>query len=95
MKVVALRGRLVRRMGAWDEATRESYSRMCVERAHALVAATPALRNWAPPPAIGLWEAARLGFIAARIAQEAGGTEAYLDERRRQAGWLSERLGID
>jgi hypothetical protein len=95
VKVVAPRGRLVRRIGAWDEATRESYSRMCVERAHVLVAAAPELRDWAPPPIIGLWEAARLGFITARIAQEAGGAEAYLDERRRQAGWLSERLGLD
>lgn len=94
VKVVARRGRLIRRVDAWNETTREEYSRMCVARARELVAAAPDLRDWAPPPVIGLGEAARLGFITARIAEQAGGIDAYLEERRRQSDWLVERLAL-
>lgn len=96
VKVVAPRGRLIRRIDAWDEATRNAYSQMCVERAHELVAAAPErLADWAPPPSIGLWEAARLGFITARIAGELGGPDAHLEERAHQSAWLAERLALD
>ena len=54
----------------------------------------PTLRDWAPPPTIGLWEAARLGYVAARIAEELGGLEAYLQERRRQSDWLVAHLAL-
>ena len=37
---------------------------------------------------------ALLGFVAARIAEERDGIDAYHDERARQAGWLVERLGL-
>jgi hypothetical protein len=35
-----------------------------------------------------------LGFIAARIAEETGGVDAYRAERRRQSDWLRERLSL-
>jgi hypothetical protein len=35
-----------------------------------------------------------LGFVAARIAEERGGPDAYHAERRRQARWLTERLSL-
>jgi hypothetical protein len=35
-----------------------------------------------------------MGFIAARIAEEIAGLDAYLDERARQSDWLVERLGL-
>jgi len=95
VKVVAPRGRLTRRIERWNEATREDYSRMCVARAHELIAGAPELRGWAPPPSIKLSEAARLGFIAARIAEQAGAIDAYLDERRRQSEWLVKQLALD
>ena len=38
---------------------------------------------------------ARLGFIAARIAEQTGGIDACLEERRRQSEWLVERLALD
>ena len=95
VKVVAPRGRLLRRIDAWDAATRDAYSRMCIEHANELVAGAPGrLAQWAPPAAIGLWEAARLGFITARIAQELGGPSAHLEERRRQSAWLVDRLAL-
>lgn len=93
-KIVAPRGRLIRRIDAW-ETVRDAYSRMCIARAQELVAAAPDLRDWAPPPTIGLWEAARLGYVAARIAEELGGLEAYLQERRRQSDWLVAHLALD
>jgi hypothetical protein len=37
---------------------------------------------------------ALLGFVAARIADEAAGREAYHAERARQTGWLVERLQL-
>ena len=95
VKVVAPRGRLTRRIDRWNETTREEYSRMCIARADELIGAAPELGDWAPPPSIGLWEAARLGFIAARIAEQAGGIDAYFDERRRQSEWLVEQLALD
>lgn len=93
-KVVAPRGRLIRRVDAWDDAARDAYSQMCIARAHELVAEAPEVATWAPPSTIGLWEAARLGFIAARIAEQLGGFDANLDERRRQSEWLVERLSL-
>jgi Arc/MetJ family transcription regulator len=94
MKVVAPRGRLRRRIETWDDAFRDEYTRMCADRAHEL--ARGASRD--------AWDAviepsvpegpALLGFVAARIAEEIAGPDAYAVERRRQAGWLRERLGL-
>jgi hypothetical protein len=38
---------------------------------------------------------ALLGFVAARIAEEISGPEAYHAERARQVEWLVERLGLE
>ena len=38
VKVVAARGRLLRRIDAWDASMREAYGQMCFARAHELVA---------------------------------------------------------
>ena len=95
VKVVAPRGRLIRRISAWNPAAREDYGRMCVARARGLVTAAPErLDGWAPTPDLAP-ESARVGFIAARIAEELGGVDAYLEERRRQSEWLVERLALD
>ena len=46
MKLVASRGRLVRRIDAWDDAARDEYVRMCAERAHELArGVSPPLRG--------------------------------------------------
>ena len=37
---------------------------------------------------------ALLGFVAARIAEEASGADAYHAERARQTEWLVEQLGL-
>jgi hypothetical protein len=81
--------------GTWNDATRAAFGRMCLTRAHELVATEPErLDGWTPPADIAP-ESARVAYIAARIAEELGGVEAYLEERRRQSEWLVEQLALD
>jgi hypothetical protein len=95
-KVVASRARLVRRIDAWNDAARAAYTRDCADRAHTLVrAAGPALAAWAEVIEPSVPEGpALLGFVAARIAEERDGVDAYHAERARQQAWLAERLGL-
>jgi hypothetical protein len=96
-KLVAPRGRLLRRLSAWEDEVSEAYQAKCAERAHQLAArAAPDLDEWdelvdgvagqGPGPA---------GFVAARIAEEVDGPEGFAAERAVQAAWLSERLGLE
>ena len=95
LKLVAPRGRLLRRVDAWNNETRAAYGEMCRARAYELVAAGPeSLAAWAPPPEIAPLESARLGYIVARIAEELGGREAHVAERKRQSDWLVARLAL-
>ena len=49
-KVVAARGRILRRVDAWDEAAAEEYTRRCADRAHELaLAADRSIPDWARP----------------------------------------------
>lgn len=96
VKVVAPRGRLVRRIDAWNADMRESYGRRCFARAHELAAAAEGrLDGWAPSSEIALTESARLGFIAAAIAEQLDGFDGHLQERGRQSTWLVEHLQLD
>jgi hypothetical protein len=93
-KVVAPRGRLLRRVEAWDESFRAAFTRHCADRAHELARAT-GLQRWEEVIEPSIPEGpALLGFVAARIAEEGFGPEAYHAERARQAGWLATRLGL-
>ena len=91
-KVIASRGRLLRRIDAWDQ-IRVEFTRMCADRAHEIASAEPALTaldaDIEPSIPDG---AAMLGFMAAAIAEERGGMDAYRAERERQSAWLAERL---
>jgi hypothetical protein len=95
-KVVASRGRLLRRVGAWDDELRDSYTRACADRAHQLALRTsPSLDQWDAVVEPSLPEGpALLGFIAARIAEERAGVDGYHAERSRQSAWLIDRLGL-
>jgi hypothetical protein len=94
MKVVAARGRLLRRIEAWDDAARDEYTRMCADRAHEL-ARGASLDGWDAMIEPSVPEGpALLGFMAARIAEEISGRDAYRAERDRQAGRLAERVGL-
>ena len=93
-KVVAPRGRLLRRIDAWDESTRDEYTRMCADRAHELARAAD-LAGWDAVVEPSVPEGpALLGFVAARIAEKISGADAYHAERRHQADWLADRLGL-
>jgi hypothetical protein len=96
-KLVAPRGRLLRRVEAWDDELRDVYTRMCADRAHELArGSTPALEDWDAVVEPSIPEGpALLGFVAARIAEEISGVAAYNAERERQAQWLAEHLGLE
>jgi hypothetical protein len=96
MKLVAERGRLTRRLDAWDDRARDDYTRMCADRAHELArGASPPLDDWEAVIEPSIPEGpALLGFVAARIAEEMSGPQAYHAERARQSAWLVERLGL-
>jgi hypothetical protein len=96
-KVVATRARLLRRVEAWDDELREIYTRMCANRAHELaLGESPALDAWDAVVEPSVPEGpALLGFVAAQIAEEISGTDAYHAERARQTEWLVKRLGLD
>ena len=73
-------------MPAWDDELRDEYTRMCADRAHELaLAASPPLAEWdaAVEPSVPEGPAL-LGFVAARIAEQRGGIDAYHAERDRQ-----------
>jgi hypothetical protein len=96
-KVVGPRGRLLRRLDAWEEEVREAYQAMCAERAHQLAAeGGPQLERWDemvdPFAAQGPGPA---GFCAARIAEELNGPDAFHAERAVQAAWLAKQLGLE
>jgi hypothetical protein len=95
-KLVASRARLLRRVEAWDDRLRDVFTRMCAGRAHELaLGASPVLAGWDAVIEPSIPEGpALLGFVAARIAEERGGSAAYHDERRRQAEWLTNRLFV-
>jgi hypothetical protein len=93
-KVVAPRGRLLRRIDAWDGTMRDAYTRMCADRAHEL-ARGAGLAQWDAVVEPSVPEGpALLGFVAARIAEAISGRDAYHVERRSQADWLADRLGL-
>ncbi len=94
-KVVASRGRLLRRIEAWDE-VRDAYTRMCAARAHALaLGASPPFVEWDAVVEPSVPEGpALLGFVAARISEARSGVAGYHAERARQTQWLVERLGL-
>ena len=95
-KLVASRGRLLRRLGQWEDGLSDVYTRVCADRAHELaLGASPALEEWDAVIEPSIPEGpALLGFVAARIAEERGGAGAYRAERARQSAWLAERLGL-
>ena len=67
---------------------------MCADRAHELARAAD-LADWDAVVEPSVPEGpALLGFVAARIAESISGADAYHAERRHQADWLAERLGL-
>jgi hypothetical protein len=94
-KVVAERGRLVRRIEAWDAGALAAYARACLERLTALASAHDAATGYARDGEELLsGEPLFVAFAAARAAELVAGPEAYDAERAWQARWLAERLSL-
>lgn len=90
-KLVAPRGRLVRRVESWDERTARAFADSC-----AAAAATSGGGELAADAAAyaASGEVATACFVSARAAETAGGPAGYERERQRQAAWLREQLGL-
>jgi len=92
-KLVARRGRLVRRIDEWNAAGRAAFGAACADEAARRAERSPELRVFADDVAAGP-PAPVCGYIAARAAELQDGPEGYDAERRRQAQWLVEHLGL-
>jgi hypothetical protein len=104
-KVIALEGRLVRRIEGWDAAGAARFAADCTERVRALAAAgdpvlagyvADAERNCLGPrceedPSLAAAVAATIG---AHAAARAGGDAALRRERAAQVAWFRDRLGV-
>ena len=98
------RGRLVRRIEAWDARCATAYTAACCRRILEIAdrarstgaedARMAAYRADAQRFA-GARDANVAGWVAARAAAALEGPKAYRDERARQAGWLAARLELD
>ena len=91
-KVVAPRGRLLRRIEAWDRTVARELGESCVAAVDELGTMTDFAADARELVAAG--DVAGASFVAARAAETAGGVSAYNAERRRQAAWLVDRLEL-
>jgi hypothetical protein len=93
----APRGRLVARVGEWDDAAAREFARACA--AHAGEGAAVRAAEYAVDAARAADEAVAgpsatlVGYMAAH-AVEAAVPGSFTAERRRQSLWLAERLGL-
>ena len=96
-KVVAPRGRLLRRFPEWDGELLEGFGRFCARRTRERVGSVPVLAGIVAD--VERFVAERrfpiAGFAAARAAELNEGPRAYERERLLQSAWLAERLGLD
>ena len=95
-KLVARRGRLVRRIEEWNLDLLRAFTASCRADAKLRIGSIPTLSGF-----VGDIDRFRSGdrhglaaFAAARAAEHAGGPAAYDRERARQAAWLADRLGL-
>ena len=95
-KLVAGRGRLVRRRDEWSRELLDAFAADCLSRTRRKFGSVPIVAGFAAD--IERFRAGgRIGlaaFAAARAAELGSGPRAYERERGRQAAWLAERLGV-
>jgi hypothetical protein len=95
-KLVAARGKLLRRVESWNDELLEAFGRFCASRTRERVGFLPILSGFVVD--IDRFVAQRrfpiAGFAAARAAELGDGPAAYDRERFLQATWLAERLGL-
>lgn len=95
--VIARRGKLLERVTAWNDDLAREYGEACV--AHVPEGGPPIAQQRRADALAALaavragTQAAAVGYIAAK-AVDARTPDGYEAERRWQAGWLSDRLGL-
>jgi hypothetical protein len=96
-KVVASRGRLVRRIDAWTPALLDTFADDLLRRTKLRVGHIASVGGYVGD--IARYRAQRryglAAFAAARAAEVSGGAADYDRERRRQAEWLAARLALE
>ena len=95
-KVVAGRGRLVRRIEDWTPQLLDSFVDDLLERTRLRFGSVAVLSGYVHD-ILRFRSEARFGLAAlaaARAAELGGGPRAYERERARQAAWLANRLGL-
>jgi hypothetical protein len=93
-KVVARRGRLVRRIEAWDAAAQRAFVAGCAADGRRRADEAPELEGYAHDLAVKRYSPAIAGYVAARLAELHEGAPGYDEERSRQAAWLAARLAL-
>ena len=95
-KLIASRARLTRRIEAWEADARALHPHVRRPRARRTTTSTASpLAQWEAVIEPSIPEGpALLGFVAARIAEEASGTRGLPRRRARQTDWLVKQLGL-
>ena len=95
-KLVAERGRLLRRVRDWDAGGAAAFGEYCAMRIRVLVGFLPILSGFVGDvdSFVSRSRVAMAGFAVARAAERRDGSHAYDRERRLQAEWLCRRLGL-
>jgi hypothetical protein len=96
-KLVAARARLTNRIERWTPGVAREFGRFCAVRTRRRVGFLPFLSGFAADVDrfVAQNRIAIAGFAAARAAELRDGRAAYEAERRIQASWLAERLGLE
>jgi hypothetical protein len=96
LKLVAPRGRLLRRIDEWNEDVAREFGRFCARRTRERVGFLPVLSGYVGDVErfVAQQRIPIAGFAAARAAERRDGPVAYQEERSAQAAWLAERLRL-
>jgi hypothetical protein len=92
-KLVAERGRLVRRVEEWSEDTAREFQAGCVAEVRRRAERSPELSFYADDAA-ATPAAAAAAYMSARAAELQDGPDGYDAERARQGEWLTATLGL-
>jgi hypothetical protein len=96
LKLVAPRGRLLRRIDEWNDDVAREFGRFCARRTRERVGFLPVLSGYVGDVErfVAQQRIPIAGFAAARAAERRDGPVAYQEERSVQAAWLVERLRL-
>jgi hypothetical protein len=96
LKLVAPRGRLLRRIDEWNDDVAREFGLFCARRTRERVGFLPVLSGYVGDVErfVAQQRIPIAGFAAARAAERRDGPVAYQEERSVQAAWLVERLRL-